>query len=42
MKNSMNIGVNTFLSSAPPPKSCRTADAGDKGSPTILPEEALT
>ena len=30
------IGVNTFLSSAPSPKSGRMADAGDKGSPTIL------
>ena len=38
----MNIGLNTFLSSAPSPKTCRTADAGDKGSPTILPKELLT
>ena len=38
----MNIGVNTFLSSAPSPKSCRTAAVGDKGSPTVLPKEVLT
>ena len=30
------IGVNTFLSGAPSPKSGRMADVGDKGSPTIL------
>ena len=34
-------GVNTFLSSAPSPKSGRTADVGDKGSPTILPKEVI-
>lgn len=30
------IGLNTFLSGAPSPKSGRMADVGDKGSPTIL------
>jgi methylmalonyl-CoA mutase len=32
----MMNGAITFLSSAPSPKSGRTADVGDKGSPTIL------
>jgi methylmalonyl-CoA mutase len=32
----MIVRLSTFLSSAPSPKSGRTADVSDKGSPTIL------
>ncbi len=38
----MIVRLSTSLSSAPSPKSCRTAYVGDKGLPTILPKEVIS